>query len=352
MVDVAGIRRLRLGAMVLLGVLASGCDASTAASPSPTQTDGGTQDDTQDGAASRADGAVRDAVADSSVPDVSAPASGYGEVAGLTNTAGLRMYVYIPSTLPANPRVVVLLHGCTQSATDARAWGFEPLADAKGLILIYPEQSPQNQSLRCFRWWEDGGRGEADGIRAMTEVARTRWGARAEMSVFGLSAGGAMAASLLGFHADRFRAGAVFAGVPFGCAQGAVDVQACTSGRDQTPGVWGARLRGALGANTPPRLQIWHGTADAVVSPDNARELSEQWRDAWGLGGAAPETNQVGDLTRETYGGAGRSVERITIAGLGHGVSVRPPTCGARGSYAFEAGVCTAQDVVSFFFGE
>ena len=47
-----------------------------------------------------------------------------------------------------------------------------------------------------------------------------------------------------------------------------------------------------------PRVSIWHGASDAVVHPNNARELVDQWTNVHGLDAAADATTTVNGATR------------------------------------------------------
>ena len=63
------------------------------------------------------------------------------EVRGVPHPGNLRMFGYQPPTLADNPALVVVLHGCTQSAAgyDFGA-GWSTLADRYGFALLLPEQ--------------------------------------------------------------------------------------------------------------------------------------------------------------------------------------------------------------------
>ena len=113
------------------------------------------------------------------------------EVTGFgSNPGALRMFTYVPKKLSASPALVVVLHGCTQSAAayDLGA-GWSTLAERYGFILLLPEQTPANNPKTCFNWFLPGdtarGRGEALSIRQMIEktigahgIDRRRTGAR------------------------------------------------------------------------------------------------------------------------------------------------------------------------------
>jgi hypothetical protein len=78
------------------------------------------------------------------------------EVTGFGSNPGeLRMYAYVPDGLPANAPLVVVLHGCTQSAGSYnKGAGWSTLADRHGFALLLPQQQWNNNPLRCFNWFK------------------------------------------------------------------------------------------------------------------------------------------------------------------------------------------------------
>src|SRR5215218_9376561 len=69
-----------------------------------------------------------------------------------SNPGGLKLYKYVPKTLPAGAPLVLVLHGCTEGANDAAAWGWNELADQSGFAVGYPEQTTANNQMQCFNW--------------------------------------------------------------------------------------------------------------------------------------------------------------------------------------------------------
>ena len=140
------------------------------------------------------------------------------------NPGNLRARCYVPDGLAPGAPLVVVLHGCTQDAAvyDHGA-GWSTLADRHGFALLFPEQQRANNPMLCFNWFapEDTGRGrgEAASIAAMVEAMKKAHGVDPQrIFVTGLSAGGAMAAAMLATYPDLFAAGAILAGVAYGCA--------------------------------------------------------------------------------------------------------------------------------------
>jgi poly(hydroxyalkanoate) depolymerase family esterase len=276
------------------------------------------------------------------------PVTSFGD-----NPAALKMYVHAPPSGKASA-VVVAMHGCTQTASAYVAAGWNAVADAAGFVVVYPEQTSQNNSQQCFRWWDPAhttrGKGEARSIAAMVEHAKTTYGAT-HAYVTGLSAGAAMTSVMLATYPDLFEAGAIMAGLPYACATSQIDAYSCMSGKDKTPDAWGALVPKVAGASTP-RVAIWQGDADYTVRPKNLDALVAQWTDVNGVPDKATTTTPVGKATHDEYKDASGvvRVESWSIKGMGHGVSVDPSAgCGAAGAYVLDEGLCSTTKAAAFF---
>src|ERR1700750_1238090 len=92
-----------------------------------------------------------------------------------SNPGNLRMFVYRPPTLADNPALVVVLHGCTQTAAgyDLGA-GWSTLARRYGFVLLMPEQTASNNANTCFNWFnpEDIARGGGEALSIRQMIAR------------------------------------------------------------------------------------------------------------------------------------------------------------------------------------
>ncbi|MFI0144314.1 extracellular catalytic domain type 1 short-chain-length polyhydroxyalkanoate depolymerase [Streptomyces globisporus] len=283
------------------------------------------------------------------------------------NPGGLNMYVYRPATLPANAPVVVALHGCTQSAqVYSDNAGLNTFADRHGFLVVYAETTTANNASKCFNWFQPGdtrrGQGEAASIRQMVAHAATAYGAdTGRVQVTGLSAGGAMTSVMLAAYPDVFAAGAVVAGIPYGCGVDVVSAFGCMSpGVDRTPAAWAQAVRDAHpGFEGPwPRVAIWHGDNDATVAPRNADELRDQWTAVHGLGQTPGRTSTIGpnSTRRSEYlsaDGGASVVEVNRVPGIGHGTPVDPGSgaeqCGATGTQHFIDSICSSYWITRFF---
>ncbi|PRX50136.1 poly(hydroxyalkanoate) depolymerase family esterase [Prauserella shujinwangii] len=287
----------------------------------------------------------------------SAGAATIEEVTGFgSNPGNLRMFRYVPDGLASGRPVVVAMHGCTQNASGyAAGTGWPELADRWRFAVVFPQQRSANNANGCFNWFEPGdtrrGGGEALSLTQMVDRTRQDIGST-EAFATGLSAGGAMTAVLLATYPDVFAGGGVVAGLPYGCADSVVSAYNCMSpGVDRTPRQWGDLVRAAAShGGSPPRVSIWHGSADTTVRPGNATELVEQWTDVAGTDQTPEVSDTVAGHPHRVYGG---TVEYFEITGMNHGQPVDPGSgadqCGTAGAYLLDVDVCSAYHIARFW---
>jgi feruloyl esterase len=266
------------------------------------------------------------------------------EVEGFGSNPGeLRMLTYVPPRLPLGAPLVVVLHGCTQTAAGYDAGtGWSQLAEHHGFALLLPEQRRSNNAHTCFNWFEPAdtarGEGEVASIRQMVArmVADHRL-STARIHITGLSAGGAMTAAMLATYPEVFAGGAIIAGLPFGAAAGVQQaLTAMHHCRSMPAPAWGDLVRAASPlrhAADRPLVSIWHGDADQTVSPGNALEGAKQWADVHGLREADGVEDRVDGVPHRAWRGRDGSVrvELYAVPGLAHGAPITPGAEGDRG---------------------
>jgi poly(hydroxyalkanoate) depolymerase family esterase len=279
------------------------------------------------------------------------------------NPGELRMFAYLPEKLPPAPALVVVLHGCGQTAAgyDLGA-GWSTMAKRYGFALLMPEQQSSNNAQGCFNWFnpEDVARdsGEAASIRQM--IARIAGEAGIDprrIFVTGLSAGGAMTTVMLATYPELFAGGAVIAGLPFGVA---TNVREALNGMYQSPSrpavELGHLVRNASHHKGPwPKLSVWHGSADRTVNPANANEIVKQWLDVHGLPAAPMSEGIVDGYPRQIWWNADGEtiIESYTITDMAHGtplgVADNDERYGAQGAFLIEAGISSSYHIANFF---
>jgi poly(hydroxyalkanoate) depolymerase family esterase len=280
-----------------------------------------------------------------------------------SNPGNLRMFTYVPDSLPNSAALVVVLHGCTQTAVGYdHGAGWSTLADRYAFALLFPEQQPSNNLGRCFNWFqpEDSARdhGEALSIRQMIEhVTRTHAIDRGRVFVTGLSAGGAMTSVMLAAYPELFAGGAILAGAPYRCATSSAEALASMfQGQVRSAQEWGDLVRAASPHQGPwPKVSVWHGDADRTVAVVNAAEVIKQWTNVHGLP-TAPSRQEIvdGHPRRIWVNAAGEDViEDYIISGMSHGAPIAISTGeqrhGAAGPFSLDVGISSSYHMVTFW---
>jgi poly(hydroxyalkanoate) depolymerase family esterase len=278
-----------------------------------------------------------------------------------SNPGALRMFTHVPAHAEPAPALVVVLHGCTQSAASYdEGAGWSTLANRYGFALLLPQQQASNNPKACFNWFQPGDiardRGEALSIRQMVATMIADHGIdRSRVFVTGLSAGGAMTSVMLATYPDVFAAGAIIAGLPYGTATNVQRAfESMFQGRPRPAREWGDLVRRASPHRGPwPRVSVWHGDADATVKSANADDIVRQWTNVHGLE-TAPTECVVDGYRRQVWRAAGEDViESYTITGMAHGTPLATGSsdrqCGTAGPFLLEVGISSSHHIATFF---
>lgn len=231
----------------------------------------------------------------------------------------------------ARPALVVMLHGCTQPATDfALGTGMNEAAAAMGWHTLWPEQPGEANAMRCWNWFEPAhqyaGAGEPEILAAVIAQALETIGApEADVFVAGLSAGGAMAAVLAETHPGLMLAAGIHSGLPTGVAT-------------SMPAAMAAMRNGAAAPGRPSGVPmiVFHGSDDPTVAPSNGDALGRHIR------GATRRGRTNGRAWEMRKGPAG---EYWRVEGLGHAWSGGNPA----GSHTDPAGPDATAEMLRFF---
>lgn len=286
------------------------------------------------------------------------------EVIGFGDNPGaLRMFAFVPAQLQKPRALVVVLHGCGQTAAgyDLGA-GWSTLARHYGFALLMPEQQRINNGNTCFNWFnpEDTlrGSGEAHSIREMIAhmVEAHRIDSR-RIFITGLSAGGGMTSVMLATYPEVFAAGAIIAGLPYGIAS---NLREALDGMFHSPArparELGDLVRSASDHRGPwPKVSVWHGSADRTVNPGNANEIVKQWIDLHDLPEVPmAETNVDGYPRQAWWNNDGETlVESYAITDMAHGTPLgladNDQRYGMEGAFLIEAGISSSYHIAKFF---
>jgi poly(hydroxyalkanoate) depolymerase family esterase len=279
------------------------------------------------------------------------------------NPGALRMFTYLPPDVSVDCALMVVLHGCTQSAASYdRGAGWSTLAERFGFALLLPEQQQSNNPNGCFNWFQTGdierASGEALSIRQMvTKMVASHEIDPARVFVTGLSAGGAMTSIMLATYPEVFAGGAIVAGLPYGAAN---NVQQAFENMFQCPPrparAWGDLVRSASPHRGDwPLISIWHGGADATVIPRNATEIVKQWTDVHGLLIKPSFEELVDGYPRQVWVNdmGDELIESYSIPNMAHGAPLATgdagQQCGAAGPFLLEVGISSSYHIAKFF---
>lgn len=143
----------------------------------------------------------------------------------------------------------------------------------------------------------------------------------------GSSSGAMMSQVLAAAYPDVFSAVSAYSGLPYGCLRGSPGSSpftadpACSEGKVRKSGSeWAAEVRSAWpGYNgSYPPVQVWHGTADQVLDPQNLQEEIKQWTTIFGVQLTEKRTDDPLDgYTRSIYGDGAQFVSYLA-EGVGH----------------------------------
>lgn len=266
-----------------------------------------------------------------------------------TSAAGSRDYaLYLPAGPLQGAGLLVLLHGCSQSAHDVAAGTrMHALADRHRMIVAYPQQSNQANASRCWNWFvpehQTRERGEPAIVAGITREVLDRHPVDAgRVWVAGMSAGAAMAVVLGVTHPDLFTAVGAHSGVPYAVARDMRTAFAAMRGSGPSPS---SAVRAAV-----PAI-VFHGTDDRTVVPRNGDEIVRSCVE----GQQAPAARSV--ERRAPHGGLAHTravhrrpdgatvAEHWVVEGLGHAWSGGD----AAGSYTDPRGPDASAAMVRFF---
>lgn len=270
-----------------------------------------------------------------------------GEGAFVTRTVsgleGARDYrLFIPARPQHPAALVVMLHGCNQTADDfAVGTDMNRHAARDGLFVAYPVQTGRANPQRCWNWFEPRHQGRDSGeaaiIAAITRAVMTDHAIDpARVFIAGLSAGGAAAANVARAYPELYAAVGVHSGLAAGCAR---DVGSAMM----------AMQMGASGPASGLRIPtiVFHGEDDPTVSIRNADQLLAQA----GAAGLTAErdafegTGHAFTRTRYAEAGGGGVLESWRVRGAGHAWFGGT----ASGSYTDPRGPDASRAMLDFF---
>ena len=289
--------------------------------------------------------------AGSANPAVAVPAGARFDECSYAAAAGKRTYkLFVPARYTGTPLpLVVMLHGCTQSADDfALGTRMNELAEEQGFLVAYPAQSASANASKCWNWFnasdQQRDQGEPALIAGITrEVMRDFAVDARRVYVAGLSAGGAMAVIMGATYPDLYAAVGVHSGLAHGAARDMTSAFAAMRNGGREP----PSSRKSSAASVP--TIVFHGDEDTTVHPLNGAHVRMQAKGAASLHASVSEGVSAGGVayTRTIDADAGGRImlEQWVVHGGGHAWSGGS----AKGSYVEPRGPDASRAMLQFF---
>lgn len=282
-------------------------------------------------------------------------------------------FVYFPQsrqTVSPAP-LIVMLHGCTQTAEDfAIGTSMNLLAEQYGFVVLYPQQTSSINLKRCWNWFlpENQLRGQGEPARIVGMINSLRRDTThctidpARIYVAGLSAGASMAVILGATYPDLFAAIGVHSGLAY---QAATNVRYAframrRGGPDPLQQGHAAYIAMGHCSRIVPAT-VFHGTNDGTVAPTNGDHVAQQWMQTNHLASNQAYTADFHLPTRATSGRVSNGYPYVVaawhandgdevlsywkIGGMGHAWSGGDPA----GSYTDPRGPSASVAMYNFF---
>jgi poly(hydroxyalkanoate) depolymerase family esterase len=279
-------------------------------------------------------------------PDI-VPEGGKFIEAAYSNSAGSRTYkLYIPSgyhgqALP----LIVMLHGCTQSADDfAAGTRMNLIAEEHTCFVAYPEQPREANAAKCWNWFrpsdQQRGEGEPSLIEGITRQITGYYSVDPQrIYIGGLSAGAAAAAVMGATYPDVYAAIGVHSGIACGAAH---DIASAFAAMRQ------GHLSTSSSQEAVVPTIVFHGdrdntvhprNGDHIIPPERTVNLQKHVHRGRAPAGHAYTRTMHTDTTGRTL------FEHWEIHGAGHAWSGGSPA----GSYTDPRGPDAAREMLRFF---
>lgn len=196
----------------------------------------------------------------------------------------MKYWLYIPNHAEqARLPLVVMLHGCGQSATQfAQSTRMNLLADKKGFAVLYPQRPLTKDPSRCWHWYtktvQQGGGEVKAVVSVINEVTEKYAFDSSRIYIAGISAGAAMANIVALNYPHLIAAVGVHSGSVFGVASSPAEGYTVMQHGTYRPPAKAIKHIAAKYEPYPtmPAILI-HGKNDPVVRPINLTQLTAQF---------------------------------------------------------------------------
>lgn len=254
----------------------------------------------------------------------------------LVNHLAYALYLPASSTSTVGLPLVVMLHGCKQTAESlARGTRICQRAERAGFAVLLPEQAKTAHAQGCWHWHDDPDNTEAPAVASLVEAMVGEYGFDVQrVYLAGISAGAGLASALAIAEPRLFAAIGLHSGPVFGAATSTMTAMSVMrrGTRENPVHLIDARVNVSHYPGMP--TVIVHGELDAVVAKRNAEQLTLEFARLNRLVDEQGEL-RVGEQRFYSRDGAdytdyvkgGRNVVRLCVVrGLGHAWSGGDPS--------------------------
>ncbi len=263
-----------------------------------------------------------------------------------SNPGNLKLMFYDPGNINEKAPLVVVLHGCSQTAEScAEQSGWNKLAKLHQFYVLYPEQSILNNIENCFNWYraadQNRDKGEPASIMQMIQLLKKEKNIDStRIYIIGLSAGGAMSSIMMAVFPEVFDKGGVMAGGPYKSAESIIKAGPSMLGMiTKTAEKWGDLIRkqNPNYSGPYPELVVFHGDNDHIVNINNSDQLIKQWINIHHLNIENAERqkqfNNYGNVELTLYKNNQNHeiIRYYKLANIGHALPIDTGKCSTQG---------------------
>ena len=253
----------------------------------------------------------------------------------IKNPTNVGFYIYVPEKLAPNPPIIVAIHFCNGNAQAYFTYSpYANLADSKGFIVLYPS-SPWSGTC-----WDvsskasltHNGGGDSNAIANFVTWALNKYnGDPKKVFVTGTSSGAMMTNVIAAAYPDMFAAAVAYSGVAAGCfvsTSGGSNAwnNSCANGQAKAnPTQWANVVHDMYKGYTGnyPKIQIYHGSSDTTLAPNNYNETVKQWAGVFGYSYPAQKITRNAPLNNYETDDFGPNLQGFYATGVGHNVPIR-----------------------------
>lgn len=198
---------------------------------------------------------------------------------------GLDYLLLKPEVIDASTQVLLVLHGCAQSAESMLKMSEIPkYILGKNIVLIAPSQGMSQNPIKCWNFYEEAShtagneKSEINKLLSLvSEVHMQLEMKMTEINIIGYSSGGSQAMNLFACYPEKVKGIAVHSGLPHAVATNQREALSVASdGPKATTEELYQKYKNCSGNIQGRKVAVAHGDKDNVVNIKNGRAIAAQ----------------------------------------------------------------------------